>query len=64
MRRALGIEPGTKVTFTAKNGVARLEVEKRHRHANVADGAGMLTAHGKAHSLLDFDAATLLKHRK
>ena len=64
VRRALGIEPGTKVTFTAKNGVAQLEVEKRQSHSNVAEGAGMLSVRGKVRSLMDFDAAKLLKRRK
>ena len=64
VRRALGIEPGTKVSFTAKNGVAHLVIEKRRMHANVAEGAGMLSVRGKARSLLDFDAAKLLKRRK
>ena len=64
VRRALGIEPGTKVTFTAKDGVALLEVEKRRSHANVADGAGMLSVRGNARSLIDFDAARLLKRGK
>ena len=64
VRRALGIEPGTKVSFTAKNGVAQLVIEKRRMHANVTEGAGMLSVSGKARSLLDFDAAKLLKRRK
>ena len=64
VRRALGIEPGTKVTFTAKDGVGRLEVVKRRTHANVADGAGMLSVRGKARSLMDFDAAKMLKRGK
>ena len=64
VRRALGIEPGTKVTFTADHGVARMVVEKRRRHASVADGAGMLTVRGTARSLMDFDAAKLLKREK
>ena len=64
VRRALGIEPGTKVTFSAKNGVARLEVAKRRTHTSVADGAGMLSVRGKARSLIDFDAAKLLKRAK
>ena len=64
VRRALGIEPGTKVTFTAQNGIALLEVEKRHAHASVPEGAGMLSVRGKARSLLDFDAAKMLKRSK
>jgi AbrB family looped-hinge helix DNA binding protein len=64
VRRALGIEPGTKVTFTAKNGIAQLEVEKRQRHADIAGGAGMLSVRGKARSLMEFDAAKLLKRGK
>ena len=64
VRRALGIEPGTKVSFTAENGVAHIVVERQRKHTNVADGAGMLSVRGKARSLLDFDASTLLKRRK
>lgn len=67
VRRTLGIEPGTKVTFTAKKGMAHLQVEKQKGHATVADGAGMITlraARCKARSLLAFDAASLGKRAK
>lgn len=64
VRRALGIGPGTKVTFTAENGVAHLAVEKQGMHSKVAEGAGMLTVRGKARSLMEFDAAKLLARRK
>jgi AbrB family looped-hinge helix DNA binding protein len=64
VRRALGIEPGTKVTFTAKNGVAQLQVEKQRRHASVAEGAGMISTRGKKRSLIAFDAASLLGRKK
>ena len=64
VRRALGIKTGAKVTFTAKNGVAQLEVVKPHASAILAEGAGMLRARGKARSLRDFDAASLLKPGK
>jgi antitoxin PrlF len=64
VRRALGIAPGTKVTFTAKNGVAQLQVEKQGQHAKIADGAGMISVGGKARSLSIFDAAILLKRKK
>lgn len=64
VRRALGIEPGAKVTFTAKNGVAQLEIVKRHAQSTLADGAGLLRAHGKPRSLRNFDASSLLKRGK
>ena len=64
VRRALGIEPGTRVSFTAENGVAHIVVERRRKHTNVADGAGMLSVRGKARSLADFDAAKLVNGRK
>jgi AbrB family looped-hinge helix DNA binding protein len=68
VRRTLGIEPGTKVTFTAKNGVAQLHVEKQRRHTTLVDGAGMIALKGnisnkaksKSRSLLSFDVATTL----
>ena len=64
VRRALGIKTGAKVTFTAKNGVAQLEVVKPHASAILAEGAGMLRAQGRARSLSDFDAASILKTQK
>ncbi len=64
VRRALGIGPGTQVTFTAKNGVAQLEVTKRGSHAKLVEGAGMLTVRGKPRSLLAFDAASMVKRGK
>lgn len=64
VRRALGIGPGTQVTFTAKNGVARLEVTKQGSQAKLIEGAGMLAVYGKARSLMAFDAASLVKRGK
>lgn len=64
VRRALGIGPGTQVTFTAKNGVAQLQVTNRRSHTKLAEGAGMLSVRGKARSLLAFDAASLVKRGK
>lgn len=65
VRRALGIETGAKVTFTAKNGVAQLKVVKLQGKATVESGAGMLHIKANkqkpnARSLLDFDAASAL----
>lgn len=68
VRRALGIAPGTKVTFTAKNGVAQLHVEKQRQHSALADGAGMIllqtNSKVKSRSLAAFDAASILTRTK
>ena len=64
VRRALGIKPGAKVTFTAKNGIAQLEIVKQQAPSTLAGGAGLLRARGRPGSLRDFDAASLLKRGK
>lgn len=64
VRRTLGIGLGTRVTFTAKSGVARLEVSKWGSQAKLSEGAGMLAVRGQARSLLAFDAPLLVKRGK
>lgn len=66
VRKLLGITPGTKVAFTAKNGFAQMVVVDQREHSTIAEGAGMLKvsgAAGKKRSLIDFDAAAMLKRR-
>jgi len=63
VRRTLGIAPGSKVTFTAKNGVAHLQLGRQRARSTVAEGAGLITVRGKARMLANFDAAALLKQK-
>ena len=66
VRKSLGITPGTKVTFTAKNGFAHMVVIDQREHSTLDEGAGMLKISGaadKKRSLLDFDAADMVKRR-
>jgi AbrB family looped-hinge helix DNA binding protein len=66
IRARHGLTPGTQVEFVDEGGTIRLVVRRRVTPSDPAAGYGLVRVkpRGKARSLADFDAASLLKRKK